>query len=260
MNIAVFVINLDRRPDRMAFMADQLRALGLDWHRVPAHDMQSVDAARLAQEVAPDRHIRDMGPGSQCCALTNFDIYRRIVAEDLPAALILQDDVELSADLAPFAASLDWLPPGVDLVQFEKYGKQHSTRLMGPPVGAMPVAGRALRRLYSRTGGAACYLITKAGAARVLDRKPVLRMPIDHFLFSPNLSPVFSDLNVHVVTPALARQIEDGFASDIERERQRREKRPADRLRRLWQELNRAPVQLLDMLRGARWHVFGYRK
>lgn len=260
MNIAVFVINLDRRPDRLDFMAGQLRALGLEWQRIAAHDMHTVDPAHLAREVAPDNHIREMGPGSQCCALTNFDIYRRIVADDLPAALVLQDDIEISADIAPFVTSLDWLPAGIDLVQFEKYGKQHSTRLLSPAVGDMPVEGRTLRRLYSRTGGAACYLITRAGATRILENKPVLRMPIDHFLFSPNLSPVFRDLNVHVVTPALARQKEDGFTSDIELERQRRKKRPLDRLRRLWQDLNRAPFHVIEMIHGARWLFFGFRK
>ena len=239
-------------------MAAQLEALGLEWERVAAHDMNAIDAEVLAREVSPDGHVRDMGPGSQCCALTNFDIYRRIVAEDIPAALILQDDVELAAEIAPFLASLDWCPPDVHLVQFEKYGSPSSLRLIGPALGKMPVAGQNLHRMLSRTGGAACYLITKEGAARVLAEKPLLRMPIDHLLFSPNISPVFDRLGTCIMVPALARQYEGGFASDINVERERRRKSLGSRMRRFWQEINKTPAQLGAMMRGARWQKVGY--
>jgi glycosyl transferase family 25 len=255
---SIFVINLDRRPDRLEFMARQLDAMGLNWQRVAAYDMQTVDDDHLAREVALEGHRVAMGRGSQCCALTNFDIYRRMLDEDLPAALILQDDVELSPDIAKFTTSLDWLPHGIELVQFEKYGRKQSRRLAGPALGTLPVTGRSLHRLYSRTAGAACYLLTRRGAERILNEKPVLDMPIDHFLFSPNVSPVFNRLGVAIVRPALARQNEDDLGSDLVAERQKRRKSSADRLRRLWQDVNRAPKQLAAMAGGARWLDFGY--
>lgn len=260
MNIPVFIINLERRPDRLNYMAAQLNDIGIAWECIAAHDMKSVELDLLALEVAADDHAVEMGSGSQCCALTNFDIYRKIVAEGIPAALILQDDIELSAEIVPFLTSVDWLPEDIHLVQFEKYGKTDSYRLLGPSLGSMPLEGCALRRLHSRTAGAACYLITQEGAARVLAEKRVLRMPIDHFLFSPNVSPIFHRLGVAVISPALARQREDGFVSDIEMERQRRRKKLPARLRRLWQEVNRVPSQLIAILLGARWRSFGYTK
>lgn len=258
MKPAIFVINLDRRPDRLKFMADQLNGTGLDWTRVAAHDMETVEDGRLRREVALRSHRIAMGRGSQCCALTNFDIYRRIVDENLPAALILQDDVELSPDIAKFMTSVDWLPEGIELVQFEKYGRKQSRRLAGPALGALAVTGRSLHRLYSRTAGAACYLLTRRGAERILEEKPVLEMPIDHFLFSPNVSPVFNRLGVAIMRPALARQNEDDLGSDLVAERQKSRKSPKDRLRRLWQDVNRVPTQLGAMTMGARWLDFGY--
>lgn len=258
MRIPIFVVNLSRRPDRLAHMSTQLDRLGLPWERVEAHDMLDYDADLLAREVASTDHVRDMGPGSQCCALTNFDIYRRIVTEGLPGGLVLQDDIDLSDRIVPFLTSLDWLPDGIDLVQFEKYGKPSSLRLLGPAIGRMPGDGLSLHRLYSRTGGAACYLITRAGAERILAEKPLLRMPIDHFLFSPNISPVFHSLGVAVVNPSLARQHEHGFASDMTPERQARHKTIGARLRRFGQEINRIPWQLGQMARGARWQRLHY--
>jgi glycosyl transferase family 25 len=245
----------------MDFMARQLRVMDLAWDRVPAHDMNSVDEAALSREVAIDGHRIGMGRGSQCCALTNFDVYRRILAEDLPAALILQDDVELSPDLGLFAGTLDWLPAGINLVQFEKYGRRASRRLLGPALGPTPVTGRSLHRLHSRTAGAACYLVTKAGAARILAEKPLLDVPIDHFLFSPNVSPLFDRLGVAVVRPALARQAdEETFASDLSTERSRQLKGRSARLRRLWLEINRTPAQIAAMASGARWKDFAYER
>lgn len=260
MSVPVFVINLDRRPDRLDYMARQLDRLGLRWERVAAHDMQTVDDALLAREVALQGARIPMGRGSRCCALTNFDIHRRILRDDLPAAVILQDDVELSPRIAPFLATLDWLPTGIDLVQFEKYGRRRSRRLTGPALGRMPVDGTSLHRLHSRTAGAACYLVTQAGARTILSEKPVLDIPIDHLLFSPNVSPLFGRLGVAIVRPALARQREEDLGSDLAAERARRGKTLASRARRLWQEVNRAPGQISAMIGGARWRDFGYDK
>lgn len=258
MTLPIFVINLDRRPDRLEHMAGQLDRLGLKWERVAAHDMERVDDALLSREVALTDARIPMGRGSRCCALTNFDIFRRIVHDALPAALILQDDVELSPRIAPFVASPDWLPEGVDLVQFEKYGRRTSSRLTGPALGRMPAPGTSLHRLHSRTAGAACYLVTRNGARTILSEKPLLDMPIDHLLFSPNVSPLFDRLGVAIVRPALARQRDEDLGSDLAGERARRSKDLANRARRLWQEVNRAPRQLGAMIGGARWRDFGY--
>jgi glycosyl transferase family 25 len=122
----------------------------------------------------------------------------------------------------------------------------------------MPVPGHSLHRLHSRTAGAACYLVTQAAARRILDEKPLLDMPIDHFLFSPNVSPLFHRLGVAILRPALARQRDEAdLASDLAGERRGQGKSPTARLRRLWQDLNRAPAQVLAMARGARWRDFG---
>ncbi|MCT2541238.1 glycosyltransferase family 25 protein [Sedimentimonas flavescens] len=257
--IPIFVINLDRRPDRLAVLADQLRALNLPWMRVSAFDMETIDEQVLGKRIALSGHKIQMGRGSQCCALTNLAIYRRMIDEDRPAALILQDDAELSSDLVPYLASMDWLPEGVNVVQFEKYGRPSSKRLLGPELEDATLAGRALHRLHSRTAGAACYLITQDGARIVSNYRGLIDMPIDHFLFSPNVSPVFDDLKVAVVRPALARQRDEVESpSDLTSERRKQNKSLISRVKRLWQDLNQLPKQLLLMSRGARWMDFGY--
>lgn len=255
--IPAYVINLDRRADRMDFMAPQLDRLGLNWQRVSAVDAQTATDAQITAEVRLTGHKIGMGRGSMCCALTNFAIYRRLVADNIPAALILQDDVALSPLLAQALTTLDWLPSGIGIVQFERFGRSGSRRLVGPALG-QPAPGVTLHRLHSRTAGAGCYLITQAAAALILRDKPILDMPIDHFLFSPNVSPLFDRLGVAVTLPALAVQRMEAIASDIAGERQRRKKPVLARASRVWSEVNRVPRQLAAMMQGARWRVYDH--
>ena len=254
--IPTFVINLDRRPDRLAFMAPQLDAMRLDWTRVSAVDAATASDAEISAEVALSGHRIGMGRGSMCCAITNFRIWRMMVEEDIPAALILQDDVALSPLIGGLMQDSAWGPPGIGVVQFERFGRLGSTRLTGPALGE-PVPGVRLHRLFSRTAGAGAYLVTRTAAALMLAEKPLLRMPIDHFLFSPNVSPVFDRVGVALTLPALAIQRDALLASDLAGERVRRARTPAARLSRLWSEVNRAPRQLAEMAGGARWRPFG---
>ena len=256
--IPIFVINLDRRQDRRAFMGGQLDALGLHWTAEPALDAATATDDQISGRVALAGHRIRMGRGSQCCAVTNFRIFERLAAGSHPAALILQDDVALSPEIAPFVRSAAWLPPGTGLIQLEKYGRKASRRLAGPPIGRAPVAGRTVRRLHSRTGGAGAFIVTREGARRIVAHRRPLDVPIDHFLFSPNVSPVFDRVGVAIVTPALAVQRQEAFASDIAQERTGAAKPLRRRLRRLWLEVNRAPAQAAALAAGARPVPFAY--
>jgi glycosyl transferase, family 25 len=248
--IPVCVINLDRRPDRLAFMARQLDAMGVVWTRVSATDAAAVDDAALAAEVDLETPLIRMGRGSQACAISNFRVFRALAASEAPAALVLQDDSELSPELAGFLRRADWIPPDIGLVQFEKWSRRETSKLLGPPLGAAPVPGREIRRLHSRIGGAGCYLITRDAARRMLAGKARLRFPIDHFLFNLNLSPLSRAVGVAMVCPALARQAWGQLSSDISPGTRAQGKPLAARLRRGLSEINLVPAQLSAILLG----------
>lgn len=251
--LPVFLINLDRRQDRRAYMEAQLGAMGLVATRISAKDAETVSDAEIAREVALTDHLIRMGRGSQCNALNHFEIMRRLVASDAPAAITLEDDIELSPDLAGFAASGTWLPEGVGIIRLEKWSRRVTRKLLGPEIDGSPVAGRTLRRLYSRIGGSGAYVITRSAAERILAGKGVLRHPIDHLLFNLNISPLAREVGVAMVVPALARQAWGKFSSDISATRKAEPRPLSAQLRRGWYEINLAPTQLGAMLfRGAR--------
>lgn len=248
--IPVCVINLDRRPDRLAFMAGQLDAAGLAWTRVPATDAATASDAELAEVVDPDAPLIRMGRGSQACAVSNFRIFRALATSEAPAVLVLQDDSEISPELAGFLRDADWIPPDIGLVQFEKWSRRATSKLLGPPLGIAPVPGREIRRLHSRIGGAGCFLVTRAAARRMLDAGGRLRFPIDHFLFNLNLSPVAREIGVAMVCPALARQAWGQISSDISPGTRAQGKPLAARVRRGLSEISLVPAQFAAILFG----------
>lgn len=123
-----FVINLDRSPERLAFMRDQLAALGLPFERFPAVDGRALSAAdraarfsRVRSFVAAKKRLSDAEIG---VALSHVGCCRRLVAGRLPYALVLEDDVRLRADfpatLRRVEAFLD--PDAPQLVLLSGYG------------------------------------------------------------------------------------------------------------------------------------------
>ncbi len=111
----VFVVNLARSKDRLARVTARLAALGVDWERFEAVDDAGLSPAARARAwsafgwwcctlVAPVR-------GQIGCALSHQGVYRKMLAENLNAACVLEDDVILDdrfpAVLAGVEARLD---------------------------------------------------------------------------------------------------------------------------------------------------------
>ena len=244
--IPIYVINLDRRPDRLAFMAGQLGALGLEFTRFAAIDAQTTSDEDIALRIDPRRALIRMPRGSQCGALSHLAVWQLIADGNAEAGIVFEDDMELSPGLAAISRDVAWLPPGTDLVQLERKGSSRP-KLMGPVCGTTP-DGRQVRILHSRAGGAGAYLITRAAAQRFLATTGRLRLPIDHVLFNANISKPARQSQIAAILPALARQRREDFASDITPT----PIRPSlyRRLVRGWYEINRLPAQLLLMASG----------
>ncbi|MBR3085715.1 MAG: glycosyltransferase family 25 protein [Kiritimatiellae bacterium] len=95
-----FYINLDRRPERRAFMERQFERLGLECERVEGGDGRAMPEAEREKAVSRFRWWCARGyrarDGEIGCALSHQSVYRRMVAEKIPFACILEDDIELS--------------------------------------------------------------------------------------------------------------------------------------------------------------------
>lgn len=258
--LPIYLINLDRSPDRLEFMAGQLDALGLNWERFTALDAETATDEEIGKEVQLSGQTLRMLRGSQCCAVSNFEVWRKFVETGAPAAIILQDDVFLSSDFSKFAENADWVPKNCGLVQLEKWGKHETKKLLGAVIDGSPVGGRVIQKLYSRTGGAGAYLITREAAIWALENKGMTHFAIDHVLFNMNMSPVSRKLGVAVINPFIAIQGKDEFESKITGTKGDK-KTLRQKLVRIWYEVNLMPSQLWVMLTGrAKWSPVNYKE
>ena len=102
-----YLINLDRNPERLAFMRGQLDRLGIAFERFPAvygreltPEARAKGFSRVRSFIASKKRLSDAEIG---VAMSHVGCYRRMEKEDEHYALILEDDVVLSDG---FAATL----------------------------------------------------------------------------------------------------------------------------------------------------------
>jgi glycosyl transferase family 25 len=216
----IFLINLARRPDRLAQMVAQLNALQLSFERVDATDAETASAAELEAALASHGPMGPFHRGPQCCTLSHLRTLHRFLATGQPHAVVLEDDVRLGAGASRVLRNLDWFPSAAGIVKIERFGPAHQRVLVERAISI--VDGREVARLRSKHTGAAAYVITRHAATKVLGSNRKIDMDIDHLLFNPNVSPLFSQLSVYQMLPALAVQTRASTdPSDVAAGRQR---------------------------------------
>lgn len=100
----IFLINLDRRPDRLEQVKTQLVQLGLEFQRISAVDGSQLPAdypllqkERFLLEQKKPAVIGEIG-----CAESHRLIWKQMIAQNLPFALVLEDDITLNSKLTEF--------------------------------------------------------------------------------------------------------------------------------------------------------------
>jgi len=220
----IFCINLDRAPERLAHLQREALAAGIGFTRIAAVDaLDPAAAARIAG--LPARGPTGvMGVGTRACTLSHAKAWQALLDAPgaPPAAVILEDDVRLSADFAAVLAALAGRAPGVELVKLECHGPMWKGVLLardaamadGAALATRLTPRRWRRRSYQLAPGTAGYWLTRRGAELALARHAASNLPVDHFLFYPRAIPATLGLPYEVVAPAIC--VQDGsLASSI---------------------------------------------
>jgi glycosyl transferase, family 25 len=109
----IYVVNLDRHPDRLASIEQQLTALDLSYFRVAAVDGSKLSKEELDQVYDPvlcKRSCgRELARGEIGCAMSHLSIYKQMVASQIPLACVLEDDAQLSEKLPQVLEALEYL-------------------------------------------------------------------------------------------------------------------------------------------------------
>lgn len=176
----VFVINLPESDERRTAITERLDALGVAFDIFPAVNGKTLSAAEMANYDEAKR-IRLFGKGLTRgeigCYLSHYRLWQRIIDEDLPCALIMEDDAVPEAD---FPVVLDQImaisEPSWDMLRFFG-GKNRKGRLLHSLECGYSV-------LYPRhiTAGAVAYLLTRQGAEKLLRHGREILWPVDNLM------------------------------------------------------------------------------
>jgi glycosyl transferase, family 25 len=192
----LYVINLDRAPERMARIGGLLDGLGVNFERVAAVDGRNLPP--VPTDAPPDvwaltRSEIGLIRSHQKC----WDLFEQ---SGDPYCIILEDDVHFGSDFASFVTGGAMLPEEFDLIKIEAtpfkiWLDKHSAR---------PVLGsRKLMRLASTHMGAAGYVLSRAGLEKVRRLLHEFHQhPIDVVLFGPPAKA----LTIYQLTPSLVIQ------------------------------------------------------
>ena len=170
-----FLINLDRNPDRLVTARTRLAAAGVEAVRLPAVDGSALSPAERRTAVSRFHALLARGrlytPGQIGCTLSHQAIYHRMIAENLPAALVFEDDVRLAPG---FPASLAAAKALLDTDRRQVFLFSDGTQ---PPLSG---DGRAFTRAADGDCAEA-YLITLPAARELLRVNSPMVVMLDHW-------------------------------------------------------------------------------
>ena len=175
----VFVINLKESEERRSFMAKQLNTHGIAFEFFAAIDgrkLSQKDKACVCDQKWARRHIgRDLMSEEIGCALSHLGVYRKIVEEKLPCALVLEDDAHLSSCVKPVLEAVEKkLDPAVgQICLFSECIKLSKDAI---PLTREAVMSRVMAAIYL----AHAYVVTLEGAKKLLSSLyPVVQVADD---------------------------------------------------------------------------------
>lgn len=191
----IFLINLAQRSDRLAFMEDQLSALGLPFTRIEA-----VDGLGDAEIAYPANHSR-LSKAEFACYLSHVKCWEAFLATDESHCLILEDDVVLAKSLPQILAHKAFFDHNGKLTRLEC--RIWRTRVS--KTWRHRFNGRKLRRITAYDGGAGALVITRDYAAYLLAQHATPEIPVDDVLLDPTQTR-YRPKTVYQLDPAPATQ------------------------------------------------------
>ena len=178
----VFVISLLTASKRRELMSAQLRAAGLEFEFVDGVNGQALSASELARDYDEARTVQVMGrpmtPGEIGCTLSHREAQRRIIAQGLPLALVLEDDALLGNQTMRV---LQALASRIKADDNQLLLLTHVGRYIG--WGGQRLTG--LHRLYRpyRAFGAHGYLLTQRSARSLYEQLYPLHAVADWWVY-----------------------------------------------------------------------------
>lgn len=177
-----YVINLDKDRERLERMAAEAGRAGISFKRFAALDGEHLPDTLRAQFFSADGspHAPALSPGEIGCYASHLSIHQLLLADERQdCALVLEDDVQLAADIVPTIDAVLRTLPRWDIVRLS-----NAPKAVVLPVAGLP-NGREVVRYWTVPNGAGAYLISRTGAEKFLKAYTKRTLPIDEDLRRP---------------------------------------------------------------------------
>jgi len=170
MNMPVFVISLARAADRRTGITGRLNTAGVNYELVDAVDGMTLDVDALGARVVN----RALTRGQIACFLSHCNLWQRMMDEQIPAALILEDDAVWEDDFWQVAAmlpTLEW--------QWDFINCAYPRRIKAETVLCQLGAKRRLVRGKRPSWFTMSYAVSLSGAVKLLKHCEPIRDGLD---------------------------------------------------------------------------------
>jgi glycosyl transferase family 25 len=117
--LPIFIVNLERRPDRKKLIENRLANFGIKNYEI----IKAVDGRELPDDTSQIYNKKDsielhreLKKTEIACALSHIQIARKIVNQNLECAIILEDDAELTLEFKHFIKDFNLEPNKFDFL------------------------------------------------------------------------------------------------------------------------------------------------
>ena len=173
--IEKFVINLDRRKDRLAKVEQQISSFTRIRASEPK-DINTSDARKIFKGVGYNENAK-------ACAYSHFLLWKRLVASNEKMYLILEDDAMIDGDMESILPEIvEWISSNIEQVGILFLGyltMAEYSNIFTRNAPCSPVAG-----LPHFAGGTFAYIITRNAAEYLVNKalKSTMNHPVDYFM------------------------------------------------------------------------------
>ena len=209
--IKCYVINLDHRKDRLKKIKKHLNSNGLKFIRFKAVNALETDICTLSKNISVKGPLGNLSIGDMACFQSHLLLWKKIKKCETKPVLVLEDDAFLSKSGFEILKNLNWIPNDTKIIKCERFGNKKHKVLLSPKIKSF--SEFQLHYLMSKHSGTGGYIITPNGANFLIEKSINVDVPVDHFLFNPNNSSIFSSLKPLQIFPAICEQVDT--SSDI---------------------------------------------
>jgi len=177
----IYIISLARALERRSLMVKQCEALGLEYEIIDAVDGSRLEETTKNEMVAPHKNYKN---GEIGCAYSHIHCYQKMVANNTPHALILEDDAIIPSDITQIINLLGERPQD-DIILLSYYSHRKDKPLELSSKKSRKLAKSQYTLMYPTdimaVGSGMAYIISLNAARHIATQNTPMLATADHW-------------------------------------------------------------------------------